>query len=122
WVNQASIGFSRLSVPIFNATIEGQYPLEAGLRGLPPGEANASFPEITFAGPNAPTQWRGTDARAFTEYLNNYTIQNNSQWVTGRHSFTFGFQAQRMDANERERSYGSLATFGFSNSQTPGFN
>ena len=28
---------------------------------------------------------------------------------------TFGFQAQRMDANERERTYGSLATFGFSN-------
>ena len=35
---------------------------------------------------------------------------------------TFGFQAQRMDANERERTYGSLATFGFSNVQTAGFN
>ena len=35
---------------------------------------------------------------------------------------TFGFQAQRMDANERERTYGSLATFGFSNAQTAGFN
>ena len=34
---------------------------------------------------------------------------------------TFGFQAQRMDANERERTYGSLATFAFSNSQTAGF-
>ena len=34
---------------------------------------------------------------------------------------TFGFQAQRMDANERERTYGSLATFGFSNVQTAGF-
>src|SRR5947208_1814912 len=32
-VNQASVGFSRLSVPIFNATIDGQYPLKAGLRG-----------------------------------------------------------------------------------------
>ena len=30
-------------------------------------------------------------------------------------AMTFGFQAQRMDANERERTYGSLATFGFSN-------
>ena len=26
WVNQASLGFSRLSVPIFNATIDGRYP------------------------------------------------------------------------------------------------
>ena len=66
--------------------------------GLPPGEANASFPEIAFAGPNAPTQWRGTDARAFTEYLNNYTLQDNLSWTSGRHAMTFGFQGQRMDA------------------------
>jgi Carboxypeptidase regulatory-like domain/TonB dependent receptor len=122
WVNQASIGFSRLSVPIFNATIDGQYPIKAGLRGLPAGEADSSFPEISFAGPNAITQWRGTDARAFTEYLNNYTVQDNLNWSRGRHTMTFGFQAQRMDADERERTYGSLATFGFSNVQTAGFN
>ncbi len=121
WVNQASLGFSRLSVPIFNATIDEQYPIKAGLRGLPAGEADSSFPEIAFAGPNAPTQWRGTDARAFTEYLNNYTFQNNLNWTHGKHTVTFGLQAQRMDANERERTYGSLATFGFSNVQTAGF-
>jgi Carboxypeptidase regulatory-like domain len=122
WVNQASVGFSRLSVPIFNATIDGQYPTKAGLRGLPRGEADSSFPEISFLGPNAITQWRGTDARAFTEYLNNYTLQDNLNWSRGRHTMTFGFQAQRMDADERERTYGSLATFGFSNVQTAGFN
>ena len=121
WVNQASLGFSRLSVPIFNATIDGQYPINAGLKGLPPGEADSSFPEISFAGPNAPTMWRGTDARAFTEYLNNYTVQDNLNWTHGKHAMTFGFQGQRMDANERERTYGSLATFGFSNVQTAGF-
>ena len=121
WVNQASLGFSRLSVPIANATIDGRYPQEAGLTGLPAGEADSSFPEVSFAGPNAPTQWRGTDARAFTEYLNNYTLQNNLNWTRGKHAMTFGFQAQRMDANERERTYGSLATFGFSNVQTAGF-
>ena len=122
WVNQASLGFSRLSVPIFNATIDGRYPIEAGLRGLPAGEADSAFPEVSFGGPNAPTQWRGTDARAFTEYLNNYTFQNNLNATLGRHAMTFGFQSQRMDANERERTYGSLATFGFSNVQTAGFN
>jgi Carboxypeptidase regulatory-like domain len=121
WVNQASAGFSRLSVPIFNATVDGEYPINAGLKGLPAGEANASFPEIMFAGPNPPTQWRGTDARAFTEYLNNYTLQNNLTSTLGRHAMTFGLQAQRMDANERERAYGSLATFNFSNGQTAGF-
>jgi len=121
WVNQAGIGFSRLSVPILNATIDGQYPIAAGLRGLPRGEADSSFPEIAFNGPNAPTQWRGTDARAFTEYLNNYTLQDNLNWTQGKHAMTFGLQAQRMDADERERTYGSLATFGFSNVQTAGF-
>ena len=121
WVNQASFGFSRLSVPIFNATIDGRYPIEAGLTGLPAGEADSSFPEVSFAGPNVPTQWRGTDARAFTEYLNNYTLQNNLNWTHGKHAMTFGFQGQRMDANERERAYGSVATFGFSNVQTAGF-
>lgn len=121
WVNQAGFGFSRLSVPIANATIAGQYPTKAGLRGLPAGEADAAFPEIAFAGPNAPTPWRGTDSRAFTEYLNNYTFQNNLSSTHGRHATTLGVQAQRMDANERERTYGSLATFGFSNVQTAGF-
>ena len=72
-------------------------------------------------GRTCPTQWRGTDARAFTEYLNNYTLQNNLNWTHGKHAMTFGFQGQRMDANERERTYGSLATFGFSNVQTAGF-
>ncbi len=122
WVNQWGIGFSRLAVPIENATIDGQYPIKAGLRGLPPGEADSSFPEVSFGGPNAPAGWRGTDARAFTEYLNNYTLQNNLSWTHGRHTTTFGLQAQRMDADERERTYGSLATFGFSNLQTAGFN
>ena len=55
WVNQASFGFARLSVPIFSATLDGQFPIKAGLRGLPAGEADSSFPEIAFLGPNAPT-------------------------------------------------------------------
>ena len=122
WLNQFSVGFARLAVPIFNATVDGRYPVQAGLRGLPSGEADSAFPEVVFAGPNGPTQWRGTDARAFTEYLNNFTLQNNLQSTLGKHALTFGFQGQRMDANERERTYGSLATFGFSNNQTAGFN
>jgi hypothetical protein len=120
-VNQLSLGFSRLWVPITNATVSGDYPTKAGLKGLPAGEAASSFPEIVFSGPNAPTQWRGTNARAFTEALNTYTIQDNLQWVKGNHSMTFGFQGQRLDANEFERALGSNATFSFSNLQTAGF-
>jgi hypothetical protein len=120
-VNQLSIGFSRLNVPIANATIDGKYPQAAGLRGLPPGEADSAFPEVSFAGPNAPVNWRGTDSRAFSESLENYTLQNNLQWLLGKHSLTAGFQIQKMYSHQKERTYGSLATFAFSNSQTAGF-
>jgi len=121
-LTQLSASFSRLWVPIINATIDGQYPIKAGLKGLPPGEADSSSPEVSFAGPNAPIQWRGTDARAFTEALNTYTVQDNVQWVRGKHALTFGFQAQRLQANEYDRPHGgTLSNFGFSNSQTAGF-
>jgi hypothetical protein len=120
-VNQLSLGFSRLNVPIANATIDGRFPQQAGLRGLPAGEADSAFPEVSFAGPNAPTNWRGTDARAFSESLENYTLQDNLQWVLGKHALTAGFQMQRMYSHQKERTYGSLATFAFSNNQTAGF-
>jgi hypothetical protein len=119
--SQLSLGFARLNVPIKNATIDGKWPQRAGLRGLPPGEADSSFPEVAFAGPNSPAGWRGTDARAFDEALNTFTLVDNVQWTRGKHALTFGFQHQRMQANEKERTYGSLAIFNFSNSQTAGF-
>ena len=78
--------------------------------------------EVTFAGPNAPVQWRGTDSRAFTVALNTYTLRDNVQWVRGKHALTFGFQTQRFQANEFDHPHGGTqATFAFSNTQTAGF-
>lgn len=119
-LSQFSYGFSRLNVPIENATIDGDWANKVGLRGLPPGEAASAFPEVAFAGPNSPTGWRGTDARAFDEALNTFTLQDNVQCLRGKHSFTFGGQFQSMHSNQKERTYGSLATWGFSNNQTAG--
>lgn len=121
-INQMSLGFSRLWVPIYNATIDGDWMNKAGVRGLPAGEAASSFPEVAFGGPNAPTGWRGTNSRAFTEALNNLTWQDNVVWTHGKHSVTIGVQIQRMQANELTNAYGSLATWNFSNTQTAGFN
>jgi hypothetical protein len=120
-LNQVSFGVSRLYVPITNATIDGQWPIKAGIQGLPPGEADSSFPEVSFAGPNAPVQWRGTNSRAFQDVDNNYILQENLQWVSGRHSVKFGFQHQRLQVNEKSRSYGSIFVANFSNNQTAGF-
>ncbi len=120
-INQLSYGFSRLWVPITNATIDGDYPTKAGLKGLPPGEAASSFPEIAFGGPNAISGWRATNSRAFTEAVYGFTLQDNVQWTHGKHAVTFGFQMQWLGANEKTNAYGSLAIWNFSNNQTAGF-
>jgi hypothetical protein len=58
-LNQISFGASRLWIPITNPTIEGKWVERAGIKGLPPGDARQSFPEVAFTGPNAPAGWRG---------------------------------------------------------------
>ena len=61
-----------------------------GLTNLPSGQAQQTFPIVTFAGTNAPTNWGGTTAnRTIAE---NYTLLDNVQWVRGKHAFTFGGQ------------------------------
>ena len=121
-LNQLSYSFSRLWVPITNSTIGGDWMDKAGVKGLPAGEAAGSFPEISWTGPNVPDAWRGTNARAFTEALNNSSAQDNVQWTHGRHSFTLGFQTSYLQANELTDAYGSVATWNFSNNQSAGFN
>ena len=118
-INQASYGFSRLWVPITNATIDGDWMNKAGVKGLPAGEAASSFPEVAFGGPNAVTGWRGTNSRAFTEALNNFTFQDNVQWTRGKHAVTVGVQIQWLQANERTNAYGSLATWNLAPASKP---
>ena len=94
----------------------------AGIRGLPPGDATQSFPEVAFAGVNSPQGWRGTDARPFLDALNNFTYQDSIQWVKGAHSIKAGWQHQRLQDNYRARWDGTLFIANFSNAQTAGFN
>ncbi len=121
-INQINFGASRLNVPITNPTIDGRWVEKAGIKGLPPGDATLSFPEVAFAGTNAPAGWRGTDARPFLDALNNFTLQDSLQWVHGLHSVKAGFQHQRLQDNYRARFDGTLFIASFSNAQTAGFN
>jgi len=100
----------------------GDWFVKAGVTGLPAGEAASAFLEISWTRPNVPDGWRGTNARAFTEALNNSSAQDNVQWTRGKHSVTLGFQVSFLQANELTDAYGSLATWNFSNNQTAGFN
>jgi len=121
-VNQLNFSFNHFFVPITNATSEGQWASKSGLKGLPAGDASDAFLEAAFAGPNAPSGWRGTNSRDFEDNNYNYTFQESLLWVKNRHSFKFGFQYQRTSDRTKTNDTGSLLTTNFSNLQTAGFN
>ncbi len=121
-VNQFSMSFSRLFIPLTSNTASGNYPSKAGLTGLPPGIASTGFPDISFAGNNAPIGWDGTNSHAFNEAQNTYDIQNNVLWTKGQHNLTFGFQFQALQDNYNNPLTGTQAGFSFSNNQTANFN
>jgi hypothetical protein len=90
-INQFKYGYARYDGPTFNANQTPAYAASAmGLTGLPVGQAQQTFPIVTFAGTNAPTNWGGTTANRVI--AQNYTLLDNVQWVLGRHSLTLGGQ------------------------------
>jgi Carboxypeptidase regulatory-like domain/TonB dependent receptor len=121
-VNQFSMSLSRLFIPLTSNTQAGNYPITAGLKGLPPGIASTGFPDITFAGNNAPVAWDGTNSHAFNEAQNTVDLQNNVLWIKGKHNITFGFQFQTLQDNENTPLTGTQAGFTFSNNETANFN
>ena len=120
-LNQFSISFSRLFIPLTSNTASGNYPSKAGLTGLPPGIASTGFPDISFSGNNAPVSWDGTNSHAFNEAQNTYDVQDNILWSKGRHNLTFGFQFQALEDNENIPLTGTQAGFTFSPNETANF-
>ena len=121
-LNQFGYSYARLAIPITSATSAGQYPIKAGLAGLPAGQASTAFPSITFSGTNAPQSWAGTNSQAFDEVANTYVVQDNVQWTHGRNSITMGSQFSWLQDNYTSPDQGSLATFTFNVNETAGYN
>ena len=105
WLNSFAVGMTRLSIPIYEVTQNGDgassamaaggYPQAAGLRGpgLPlTGQGATGFPGITFSGNNVPASWSGTGA--FNEWENHYVVQDTMQWVRRDHIISFGPQLE----------------------------
>src|SRR5262249_12905872 len=65
--------------------------------------------------------WAGTNAHAFNEAANTFTLQDNLLWVKGGHSLTFGFQFQSLQDNQNSPLTGTLASFNFTNNETAGY-
>lgn len=90
-VNQLKYGYARYDGPTFDANQSPAYAAtNFGITNLPAGQAPTSFPIVTFAGTNAPTQWSGTTANRVI--AQNYTLVDNLQWLLGKHSLTMGGQ------------------------------
>ncbi|MGP8243852.1 MAG: carboxypeptidase regulatory-like domain-containing protein [Bryobacteraceae bacterium] len=117
-LNQVSVSFARIYIPLQDDTAAGDYPQKAGLTGLPPGLASTALPTLTFAGTNAPIGWRGSTATPTIEAVNTEVLQDNVQWTKGRHFLTFGFQFEALGDNYTNPATGTLASFAFSNNET----
>ncbi len=120
-INQLAYSFNRLQVPILSATSPGDYPTKAGLAGLPAGQASTAFPTTNFSGPNSPIGWAGTNSIAFNDASNTFVLQDNLQWVHGKHAITYGGQIEWLENNDISPDGGSDVFFNFSNNETAGF-
>ncbi len=119
-LNQVKWGYARYNGPTFNPNQAAAYAATAmGIGGLPAGQAQQTFPIVTFAGSNPPTNWGGTTANV--TLAENYTALDTVQWNVGKHSFTFGGQVAWMLYNTISATGGTTPiTLAASNTETAG--
>jgi hypothetical protein len=90
-VNQIKYGYARYNGPTFSSNQQPAFAATTqGLTGLPAGQAQNTFPIVTFAGSNVPTNWGGTTANVVL--AENYTLLDNVEYVIGKHNITAGAQ------------------------------
>ena len=120
-VNQFKYGFARYNGPTINADNNPAFGAAAmGITGLPPGQAQTSFPITSFSGTNAPTQWAGTTANFAIS--NSYILIDNLQWTKGRHTLTFGGQVGWMQYQNNTAIGGTTdLTLANATTETAGF-
>lgn len=117
-VNQIKWGYARYNGPTFNPNTAPAFAASAmGITGQPAGQAQTTFPIVTFAGTDAPTNWGGTTANV--TIAENYTLLDNLQWTKGKHAFTFGGQTAWLLYNVLSATGGSTPlTLKYTNTET----
>jgi hypothetical protein len=121
-LNQFKYGFARYNSPGINADNTPAYAATAvyGYNGLPAGQAAGSFPIVTFAGTDAPTNWAGDNANSGVS--NSYTLIDNLQWVKGKHTLTAGIDLAWIQYNYFSETGGSSpVTLATAVTETAGF-
>jgi hypothetical protein len=105
-INQFKWGYARYNGPTWNPDQQNAFSATTmGLGNLPLGQAQQTFPIVTFAGTNSQTNWGGTTANS--TIAQNYTTMDNLQWTVGKHSLTFGGQVAWMLYNTYAATGGS---------------
>jgi hypothetical protein len=120
-LNAVKWGYARYNGPTFNPNQAPSYAATAmGMSGLPAGQAQQTFPIVTWAGTDPPTNWGGTTANV--TLAENYTALDNLQWTVGKHSFTFGGQVAWLLYNTISATGGTTPiTFANAVTETAGF-
>ncbi|HZQ43574.1 MAG TPA: carboxypeptidase regulatory-like domain-containing protein [Acidobacteriaceae bacterium] len=107
-VNQFNYGFTRFGGVSLNASqgLKGMNAVDAGITGLPVGQATTEFPGSTFNSSPAfssvtDTNWGATGGsqRSSSTVPTTFTIVDNLQWSVGHHNITFGVQTQWLEDN-----------------------
>jgi hypothetical protein len=124
--NQFKYGFGRYDGPGYNQDMGSVFGAAAnGISGLPAGQAQDSFPTITFTGNTNINRWAGYSSNR--PVANGYVLVDNLQWIKGNHSLTFGGQIAWMQynflnnatgVNPLQLTFNSTATAGFAGNTT----
>lgn len=122
-VNSFHFGYFRFWGPVGNPSDSTKYGLGAmaGMGGLPTGQATTSFPNTSFSDTYGLSSWAG--GKAYNTITNNYTIQDDLQYLLGRHAVSFGVLHQWLQVNNQSWTGGGTSPvyLYFNSAQTAGY-
>lgn len=121
-VNSFHYGFMRFWGPVLNPSQAKQYGLGsmAGMAGLPVGQAANAFPNTSFSDVYGLSGWAG--GKEYNTITNNFTAQDDLQYIHGRHSISFGFLHQWLEDNNMAWTGGTSPVYLYFNSaETAGY-
>lgn len=122
-VNSFRYGYFRFWGPVLNPSEGKNYGLGtmAGMAGLPVGQATNAFPNTSFSDSYGLSSWAG--GKAYNTITNNFTLQDDLQYIRGRHSLSFGVLHQWLELNNMSWTGGGTSPvyLYFNSAQTAGY-